>query len=110
MLPLKFNVQLLSLFNLAQVWLSVSQFVFEFELDPRSVTVNFNCADGLGDSEMCTTYFSIFCLREGRDTQSTNTQDCPLGSSGRLNAYDERLSSLQTRRIISPRPWPVRAV
>ena len=50
MLPL--NIQLLSLFTLAQVWLSVSQFVFQFELDPHSVTANFNCADGLGDSEM----------------------------------------------------------
>ena len=105
MLPL--NIQLLSLFTLAQVWLSMSQFVFEFELDPRSVTANFNCADGLGDSEVCMTYFSTFCLREGRDTRSINEGDCPLSSSGRLNTYDERLSSPQTRRITSPRPWPV---
>ena len=77
MLPL--SIQVLGLLILAQVWLSRSQFVFEFELDLRSVTANFNCADGLGESEVCTTYFSILCLREGRDTRSTNIVDCPLG-------------------------------
>ena len=105
MLPL--HLRPFSLFILAQVWLSMSQFVFELELDPRSVTANFNCADGLGDSVECTTYFSIFCLREGRDTRSTNEGDCPLGTSGRLNVFDERLPSPQIRRITSPRPWPV---
>ena len=84
--------------------------MFEFELDLRSVTANFNCADGLGESEVCTTYFSIFCLREGRDTPSTNIVDCPLGSSGRLNAFDQREPSPQTRRITSSKPWPVRVV
>jgi hypothetical protein len=81
--------------------------VFELELDPRSVTANFDCDDGLGDSEACTTYFSIFCLRERRDSSSTDEGDCPLGTSGRLNAFDERLSNPQIRRIMSPRPWPV---
>ena len=107
MLPSQLHLQLLGLFILAQVWLSVSQFVFELELDPRSVTADFNCADGLGDSAECTTYFSVFCLREGRDTRSTNEGDCPLGTSGRLNAFDVRLSSPQIQRITSPRPWPV---
>ena len=110
MWPLSIQLSILTLFTLAQVRSSVSQFVFEFELDPRSVTANFNCADGLGDSEVCTTYFSIFCLREGRDTRSTNEGDCPLGSSGRLNAFDERLSSPQIRRIVSSRPWRVSMV
>ena len=108
MLPSQLHLQLLGLFILAQARLSVSQFVFELEVDPRSVTANFNCADGLGDSVECTIYFSIFCLREGRDTKSTNDLgDCPLGSSGRLNVFDERLSSPQIRRITSQRPWPV---
>ena len=87
--------------------------MFELELDLRSVTANFNCADGLDRNKKCSTYFSIFCLREGRDTQSTNTGNCPLGrNSERLNAYPENdnepLPSPQTRRITSPRPWPVR--
>ena len=80
-------------------------------MDLDSVTANFNCADGFFDGSECATYFSVFCLREGRgDSQSTSAGDCPLGrNTGRMNAYLENQPN--TRRIsTSGRPWPVSLV
>ena len=95
---LSFSVAVFSLLTLVQVRPSASQFVFEFGL--HSVSTDGNC--GLVS---CDTYLPIFCLREERDTQSTNTEDCPLGSSGQRIDADEL--PLTTLMILSPKPWPV---
>ena len=105
------RTQVLALLVLAQVWLSLSQFVFELEVDLDSVTAgNFDCADGPFGNSQCDIYFSVFCLREGRgDSQSTSEEDCPLGqNTDRMNAYLE--NEPNTRRITSQSPWPVRAI
>ena len=105
-MPLR--IQAFTLLTLAQVWLSMSQFVFELEVDQNSIATNVNC-DSAGFSE-CETYFSVFCLREGRgDSQSTSEEDCPLGrNTTRMNAYLENQPN--TRRITSQLPWPVRVL
>ena len=81
-----------------------ANFVFEFKLS--SVTANGTC-DTIFDSfdPDCETYVS-FCLRERSSSESTNTDDCPLGSSGRIDAYP--LPGTQQRSITSERSWPVR--
>ena len=101
------EIQVLTYFILAQVWLSMSQFVFELEVDLASVTDNVHC-DIFGE---CDIYFSVFCLREGRapDSQSTNEEDCSLGrNTTRMNAYGNHQNELNTRRIMSQKSWPVR--
>lgn len=104
------RIQVLALLISAQVWLSMSQFVFELKLDLDSVTADFNCADSIFDDRVCATYFSLFCLREGReDSQSTDEGDCPLGhNTDRLNAYLENQPN--TRKITLQMPWPVRVI
>ena len=101
-MPLR--IQILILLILAR--LSTSQFVFELEVDLDSVTANVAC-DPPGFRE-CEIYFSVFCLREGReDTQSTSDEDCPLGiNTDRMNAYLENQPN--TRITESQSPWPVR--
>ena len=100
------------LFSLAQVWLSMSQFMFELEVDLDSVTANSNLCSGsisINIVRECDVYFSVFCLREGRgDSQSTrNEGDCPIGrNTDRMNAYVENEPNM--RRITSQRPWLVR--
>ena len=108
-MPLR--TQVLTLLILAQVWLSMSQFVFELEVDLDSVTAgDFNCADGIFGNAQCSIYFSVFCLRETREVSlSTSENDCPLGqNTDRMNAYLENQPN--TRRITSQSPWPVRAI
>ena len=91
--------------------LSTSQFVFEMEVDLDYVTADVDCDTGIPVfSRECETYFSVFCLREGReDTQSTSDEDCPLGiNTDRMNAYFENQTN--TRIIESQSPWPVRDI
>ena len=106
-MPLR--IEIIALLILVQLWLSTSQFVFELEVNLDSVTVNGNCDTRLNSG--CETYFSVFCLREGREgSQSTNTEDCPLGrNTKRMNAY-ENDRPLNTRMITSQleTSWPVR--
>ena len=75
-----------------------------------SVTTKSVC-DFLHISE-CETYFSVFCLREGRgSSQSTNENDCPLGkNTERFNAYRENQPDNIVRRIASQKPWPVKFI
>ena len=98
------------LLSLAQVWLSMSQFMFELEVDLDSVIANsIQCGHLFFDKRECDVYFSVFCLREGRDdSQSTrNEGNCPLGrNTDRMNTYVENESNM--RRITSQRPWPVK--
>ena len=81
------SFSVLSLLCLLQVWPSSSQFVFEFELVSIDTIDYQTCDDLLGGTlnadqfGPCEPFLQIFCLREGRDTQSTNTGDCPLGGS-----------------------------
>ena len=116
------------LYFIVQVWPSSSQFVFEVEL--VSVDVNIDDCDTnwypiTDPRRRCEPAFSIFCLREGRDTQSNNTMvgGCPLGSNDeRVIAYTGDINFLDgansrpglpgglavTRSIMSQRPWPIR--
>ena len=81
------SLSVLSLLCLLQVWPSSSRFVFEFELVSVDTIDNQTCDDVLTNNldpdryGPCEPFLQIFCLREGRDTQSTNTGDCPLGVS-----------------------------
>ena len=98
---------------LTQVWSTLSQprFGFELEVDIGSVTAN--CEMDLtrrgGNDLQCSIYFEVFCLREGREnSSSTDKSDCPLGRNNiRMNTSLE--NQLNTRRIASQGPWPVRA-
>ena len=101
------RIQVLTLLILAQVWLSMPRFVFELRVKTNSVTTKSVC-DYRGISE-CETYFSVFCLREGRvSSQSTDENDCPLGrNTERFNAYLGNQPNNIVRRIASQRPWPV---
>ena len=109
------RTQVLILLMLTQVWstLSQPQFEFELEVDIGSVTAgNFKCATVTGlrnNDPQCSIYFEVFCLREGRENfRSTNESDCPLGrNTMRMNTSLE--NQLNTRRIASQGPWPVRA-
>ena len=69
----------------------------------------------------CEPFLQIFCLREGRDTQSTNAGDCPLGNStagiiaftpGNASRDAETRPGLPNgpvnRTIVVQQPWPVR--
>ena len=96
---LLFSIVVFSLLSLVQVRPSASGFVFEFGLHSVSTMANVNC-------DRCETYLSIFCLREGRSTQSEIEDDCPLGSSGRTNVNDVFTLPLM-RRILSQKPWTV---
>ena len=115
------TVNLLSLLCLVQVWPSSSQFVFEVEL--VTIDVIGDCDTDVTDPRLhrCEPVFSMFCLREGRDTQSNNMTDCPLGRNDeRVVAYTPDNinddfntrpglpSGPVTRRIVSQKPWPVR--
>ena len=59
------RTQILSSLILAQVWLSMSHFVFDLEVDLGSVTA-VDCDMGLLESSECQVYFLVFCLREER--------------------------------------------
>ena len=89
----------------------MSQFVFELEVDLDSVTAgNFNHANRIFGNSQCSIYFSVFCLREGREnSQSTSERDCPLGrNTDRMNTYFKNVPN--TQRISSQSPWPVRVI
>ena len=111
----------LSLLCLVQVWPSSFQFVFEFEL--LSVDTLSDCDNDVTDPRLrlCEPILQIFCLREGRDAQSNNTGDCPLGRNDMsvvaytpddinddFNTRPGLPNGPVTRRIVSQRPWPVR--
>ena len=84
------KIQVFTVLTLAQICPHMSQFVFELEVDLHSVMANIDCdLPSSLDGSQCETYFSVFCLREGREgSQSTNTEDCPLGrNTERMNAY-----------------------
>lgn len=59
-----------------------------------------NCGEDESTPE-CETYLSDFCLREGRNTLSNDTSDCPLGFGNSLDQYPA------TREIMSQQPWTV---
>ena len=120
------SLTLLSLLCLVQVWPSSSQFVFEVELVSVNTTGSHSCDldSPEGDSRRrCEPVFSLFCLREGRDTQSNNITDCPLGRNdtgviaftgmnvlanrGHFNTGPGLPEGAITRRIMSQEPWPV---
>ena len=117
-------ITLLSLLCLVQVWPSSSQFVFEVEL--VSVDVIGDCEPDIpapDPRKRCEPAFSMFCLREGRDTQSNDITDCPLGRNDtRVIAYTGEIlddfntgpglpdGQAVTRSIMSQRPWPVRNI
>ena len=75
---------------------------FVFEIQVLSITTS-ELSDCGGDdyTSRCETYLSFYCLREGRDTTSNSTADCPLG----YYDYDNEL--LPTMYIVSDHPWPV---
>ena len=98
---------LLLLCLLYSLRLSLSQFVFEFIL--HAVTTHGECT-GIDISELrdpeCETYLFIFCLREGRDSKSTDDSDCPLGSVEEIDPEDIRLPT--SKQILSgSSQWPV---
>ena len=106
------RTQVLILLILTQVWSTLSQprFEFELEVDIGSVTANCKMLGPRGNHDLqCSIYFEVFCLREERENlSSTNKSDCPLGrNTMRMNTSLE--NQLNTRRIASQGPWPVRA-
>ena len=111
---------------LLHVWPSSSRFVFEFQLLRVDVLNDENCDDFTEGQEArgrCEPFLSDFCLREGRNTQSGDRTDCPLGNvpqSERVFAFTplDRNRESETRpglpdgpvnrTIMSEEPWPVR--
>ena len=78
---------------------------FIFEIEVVSITTS-NASDCGGDDSTpeCETYLSIFCLREGRNTSSSDKADCPLGVAGRTYYYSYETA---IRNIVSDQPWTV---
>ena len=76
-----------------------ADFVFTFDLN--SFTTEGFC--DAGGSPECETYLRIFCLRGPSSQQSQDDNDCPLGTSDRVNDANTAI----TRTIVSPQPWPV---
>ena len=94
-----------------------------FEVELVSVDTLDDCDVDVTDPRLrpCEPVLQMFCLREGRDTQSNNMTDCSLGRNDTsIVAYtpddirDDRNtrpglpSGPVTRRIVSQKPWPVR--
>ena len=121
------NLTLFGLLCLLQAWPLSSRFAFEFQLLRVDVLNDENCDDFTMGQEArrgrCEPFLSDFCLREGRNTQSTDRTDCPLGMvpiSGRVVAYTPSNINLESetrpglpdgpvnRTIMSEEPWPVR--
>ena len=120
-------ITLLSLLCLVQVWPSSSQFVFEVELVAVDV-IGENVCDvdiqPIDGRSRCELVLETFCLRKGRDTQSNNITDCPLGRNDTqviaftgmnvatnmedFNTGPGLPEGAVTRRIMSQEPWPVR--
>ena len=116
----------LSLLCLLQVWPSSSRFVFEFQLLRVDVFKDENCdnfTEGQEAQGRCEPFLPDFCLREGRNTQSIDRTDCPLGmvpESGGVIAFTPFNLSRESetrpglpggpvnRTIMSEEPWPVR--
>ena len=123
------SLTVLSLLCLLQVWPSSSQFVFEFDLVSVD-TIDYQTCDDVITNNLdpdrygpCEPFLQIFCLREGRDTQSNITDDCPLGNStAGIIAFtpdDVRRDSetrpglpdgAVNRTFTSQQPWPVRNI
>lgn len=90
------------------VLLSIKRSLAEFVLEIQVFSIMTDNTTDCGEDEStpdCETYLSIFCLREGRKTTSTNTTDCPLGFANRT--YYSYYEPLPTRYIISDQPWTV---
>ena len=86
----------------------INQSLAEFVLEIQVFTVMTSNTTDCGADEStpdCETYLSIFCLREGRNTTSSNAADCPLGFANRTYYY--YYEPLPTRYIVSDQPWTV---
>ena len=80
----------------------LANFVLEYEIISISTHVH-NCGGDESTSE-CETFLSDFCLREGRNTLSNDTSDCPLGF-GSAVYYGENFPIM--REIMSEESWTV---
>lgn len=83
---------------------SLAEFVLEIQVFSITTSNTTNCGADESTPD-CETYLSIFCLREGRSTTSSDTTDCPLGFANRTYYY--YYEPLPTRYIISDQPWTV---
>ena len=113
---------------LLQAWPSSTQFVFEFEL-VSVATIDSDICDPVSPELVethgpCEPFLSIFCLREGTNTQNNDTGYCPLGrSDAGIIAYTpgvdldvDRFAATRpglpngtvNQTITSQHPWPVR--
>ena len=102
------NLKFRSMITVALLVLITSQTLaeFVFEIQVFSITTSNTTDCGADESTPdCETYLSIFCLREGRNTTSTDMTDCPLGFANRTYVY--YYEPLPTRYIISNQPWTV---
>lgn len=93
-LPLKLLLILIVLLLKVQ-----AHFVLQYEIVSISTHVT-NCGKDESTPE-CEIYLSDFCLREGRNTLSNDTSDCPLGSGSIVDQYPA------IREIMSQQPWTV---
>ena len=104
------EIKMLAVFRYLCLLVGISsisaKFRFEFELLDVDTKAPASECDPGSLSPSCDTYLSVFCLRGRRSTNSTNSSDCPLGSSDRIDAYSG-LSSPQRRSISGNDPWPV---
>ena len=82
---------------------SLAEFVFEIQVFSIMTSNTTDCGTDESTPD-CETYLSVFCLREGRNTTSSNTTDCPLGFANRTYYYYE---PLPTRYVISDQAWGV---
>ena len=121
------GLTVLTLLCLFQVWPTSSRFVFEFELVSVD-TIDYQTCDIVQPQDVetfgpCEPYLSIFCLREGTNTESTDVNDCSLGSSNAgiiaytppdLTMSDRTRPGLPSgpinRTFMSQEPWPVRHI
>ena len=96
----------LLLVSCSLVQLSLSRFVFVFQL--HAVTTNGDCSGFFegAQSPECDTYLNRFCLREaGSSRSNTDDSDCPLGSNNTRFGPD---GTLPTSRVtFSELSWPV---
>lgn len=103
---LKFGSMIIT--TVALLLLITSSSLAEFVLEIQVFSIMTNNTTNCGADEStpdCETYLSIFCLRGGRNTTSSDTTDCPLGFANRTYYY--YYEPLPTRYIISDQPWTV---
>ena len=82
-----------------------ADFMLEILVESITTSNSTNCGRDEYTPE-CETYLSTFCLREGRNSTSSDVADCPLGVASRTYYYCTSYEPA-VRTIVSEQRWTV---